>query len=74
MFIGLWLIDKLGHRVLLYIGSFGYIISLGICAITLLSITEFKVVLTSIDLICSSEKVIQIENKPANSQNKVPFV
>ena len=30
--IGLRLIDKLGRRTLLYIGSFGYIISLGICA------------------------------------------
>lgn len=62
-FVGLWLIDKLGRRVLLYIGSFGYIISLGICAIAFLSITEFKVVSTSIDLISSSEKVIQTENK-----------
>jgi sugar porter (SP) family MFS transporter len=31
-FIGLWLIDKLGRRTLLYIGSFGYIGSLGLCA------------------------------------------
>ena len=30
-FIGLWLIDKLGRRTLLYIGSFGYIASLGLC-------------------------------------------
>lgn len=31
-FIGLWLIDKLGRRTLLYFGSFGYIASLGLCA------------------------------------------
>lgn len=31
-YAGLWLIDKLGRRTLLYIGSFGYIASLGICA------------------------------------------
>jgi SP family arabinose:H+ symporter-like MFS transporter len=31
-FIGLWLIDKLGRRMLLYIGSFGYIASLGLCS------------------------------------------
>ncbi len=31
-FVGLWLIDKLGRRTLLYIGSFGYIASLGMCA------------------------------------------
>jgi len=31
-FIGLWLIDRLGRRTLLVIGSFGYIASLGLCA------------------------------------------
>lgn len=28
-FVGLWMIDRLGRRTLLYIGSFGYIASLG---------------------------------------------
>jgi len=31
-FVGLWLIDRLGRRTLLYIGSFGYITSLGLAA------------------------------------------
>jgi sugar porter (SP) family MFS transporter len=31
-FVGLWLIDRIGRRTLLYIGSFGYIISLGLVA------------------------------------------
>ena len=31
-FVGLWLIDKLGRRTLLYVGSLGYIASLGLCA------------------------------------------
>lgn len=31
-FIGLWMIDRLGRRTLLYIGSFGYIIALGLAA------------------------------------------
>jgi len=31
-FIGLWLIDRLGRRTLLFIGSFGYILSLGMVA------------------------------------------
>jgi MFS transporter, SP family, arabinose:H+ symporter len=31
-FVGLWLIDRLGRRTLLYIGSIGYIVSLGLCA------------------------------------------
>ncbi|MGH7651465.1 MAG: sugar porter family MFS transporter [Gemmatimonadaceae bacterium] len=31
-FVGLWLIDRLGRRTLLTIGSYGYIVSLGACA------------------------------------------
>ena len=31
-FVGLWLIDRLGRRTLLYLGSFGYIASLGLTA------------------------------------------
>lgn len=31
-FVGVWLIDRLGRRTLLTIGSFGYIASLGLCA------------------------------------------
>lgn len=31
-FVGLWMIDRLGRRTLLYIGSFGYIGSLGLVA------------------------------------------
>jgi MFS transporter, SP family, arabinose:H+ symporter len=31
-FAGLWLIDRLGRRTLLYLGSFGYITSLGLIA------------------------------------------
>ncbi|MYN45887.1 sugar porter family MFS transporter [Pseudoduganella sp. FT93W] len=30
-FVGLWLIDRLGRRSLLYIGSVGYIVALGLC-------------------------------------------
>lgn len=31
-FVGLWLIDRLGRRTLLYVGSVGYILSLGLIA------------------------------------------
>jgi len=73
-FVGLWLIDKLGRRMLLYIGSFGYIISLGVIAVAFLNISEFKVVSTAIDLMATSGNVIQIENKegfrtPADEEN-----
>lgn len=61
-FVGLWVIDKLGRRMLIYIGSFGYILSLGICTFAFLSISEFKVVSSAIDLVGASTKVIQIEN------------
>ncbi len=29
-FVGLWLIDRLGRRTLLYVGSFGYLLTLGL--------------------------------------------
>ena len=31
-FVGLWLIDRVGRRTLLTVGSHGYIVSLGVCA------------------------------------------
>ena len=31
-FLGMWLIDKLGRRTLLIVGSIGYIASLGLCS------------------------------------------
>ncbi|MGA9042364.1 MAG: sugar porter family MFS transporter, partial [Terriglobales bacterium] len=47
-FVGLWLIDRLGRRTLLYIGSFGYILSLGLCAFAFLHwAPQFKVASTS---------------------------
>lgn len=54
-FVGLYLIDKLGRRSLLYIGSFGYILSLGICGIAFLTTPGFKVVSTAGDLVSSAE-------------------
>jgi len=59
-FVGLWLIDKIGRRSLLYIGSVGYILSLGICAFAFLSTPGFKVVSTAGDLVSSSKAIITI--------------
>ncbi len=42
--LGLFLIDRLGRRSLLLIGSVGYIVSLGICGGTFLSNPDFQVV------------------------------
>jgi len=58
--VGLWLIDKLGRRTLLYIGSLGYIASLAICAFAFLTYPAFHVVSGAIDVEKSAEKVIKI--------------
>lgn len=54
-FVGLWLIDRMGRKKLLYIGSFGYIISLGICAFAFLSMGDLEQMTGSISwlvLVC----------------------
>jgi MFS family permease len=50
-FIGLWLIDHLGRRTLLYIGSFGYIASLGLCAIAFFTwAPQFRAASAAVDV------------------------
>ncbi|GHC55605.1 sugar porter family MFS transporter [Roseibacillus persicicus] len=56
-FVGLYLIDRLGRKSLLFIGSIGYIVSLGVCAWAFLSFPGFKVVSTAIDYQGAAEKV-----------------
>jgi SP family arabinose:H+ symporter-like MFS transporter len=56
--IVLWLIDHLGRRTLLYIGSFGYIASLGFCTWAFASET-FSIVPTCIFLFIASHAVGQ---------------
>jgi len=60
-FVGLWLIDKLGRRSLLYVGSIGYIISLGICAYAFLSTPTLKVVSAAKDLGDTAGRILQVE-------------
>jgi MFS family permease len=56
-YVGLWLIDRLGRRTLLYIGSFGYIISLGLCSWAFFHwAPQFKVAFTASSLIEMVEK------------------
>jgi len=61
-FVGLWLIDKLGRRTLLYIGSLGYIASLAICAFSFLTYPAFHVVSSAIDVEKSAEKMLKIDD------------
>lgn len=50
-FVGLWLIDRLGRRTLLYIGSFGYILSLGLCAFAFFAwAPQFRAASTAVDV------------------------
>ncbi len=57
-FVGLWLIDRLGRRTLLYLGSFGYIASLGLCAWTFLHwAPEFKVAATAADVTSVAQRL-----------------
>ncbi|MCX6929212.1 MAG: sugar porter family MFS transporter [Verrucomicrobia bacterium] len=50
-FVGLWLIDKLGRRTLLFIGSFGYILSLGLCAVAFFTWSpQFKAASAAVDV------------------------
>ena len=50
-FVGLWLIDRLGRRTLLFIGSFGYILSLGLCAMAFFTwAPQFKAASAAVDV------------------------
>jgi MFS family permease len=50
-FVGLWLIDKLGRRTLLFIGSFGYILSLGLCAVAFFTwAPQFRAASAAVDV------------------------
>lgn len=60
-FVGLYLIDRLGRKSLLFIGSIGYIVSLGFCAWAFLSFPGFKVVSSAIDYKGAAEKVEKLE-------------
>jgi len=60
-FAGLALIDRIGRRTLLYIGSVGYIVSLGICAWAFLSTPAFRVVSAAGDLETAAASVIAVE-------------
>lgn len=64
-FVGLWLIDRLGRRTLLYIGSIGYILSLGLCALTFQQNAQsFAVANSAISVKTTTEAVTKMADRP----------
>ena len=64
-FLGLYLIDRLGRRTLLFIGSLGYITSLGLCAWAFYSYAPpFKVANTAISLSSAINTLEVAQNLP----------
>ncbi|TWU15106.1 sugar porter family MFS transporter [Allorhodopirellula heiligendammensis] len=67
-FVGLYLIDRLGRRTLLYVGSFGYIASLGLCAWVFLSYApQFQVANSAIAVKSSIETLQKAEALPVRN-------
>ncbi|TWT83107.1 D-xylose-proton symporter [Planctomycetes bacterium CA13] len=59
-FVGLYLIDRLGRKTLLFIGAIGYIVSLGLCSYTFFAnAPEFKVASSAIEVVGVVEKMEQ---------------
>lgn len=70
-FVGLWLIDRVGRRTLLYIGSFGYIASLGLCAaVFFVHGTNFQAAAAAIEVKSAVKAVKDASdfNRPAAEQ------
>ncbi|QEG24880.1 Galactose-proton symporter [Mariniblastus fucicola] len=61
-FVGLWLIDKLGRKSLLLIGSIGYILSLGVCGWAFLTNDDFKVVSNAQNVIDAAGVVSMLDS------------
>ncbi|MEM0895669.1 MAG: sugar porter family MFS transporter [Verrucomicrobiota bacterium] len=67
-FVGLYLIDKLGRRTLLYIGSFGYILSLGLIAFMFFTYSApFKVASSAIS---ASDAAARVESGKGTEKEK----
>ncbi|QDS99815.1 sugar porter family MFS transporter [Adhaeretor mobilis] len=64
-FVGLYLIDRAGRRTLLFIGSLGYIASLGLCAWAFFAYApQFKVANAAITLSSAVENLERAESLP----------
>lgn len=57
-FVGLWLIDRLGRRTLMFLGSLGYILSLGLCAAAFFAwAPQFKAAAAAVDVKATAESL-----------------
>ncbi len=71
-FLGLYLIDRLGRRTLLYIGSIGYIASLGLCAWVFFAYApQFQVANSAIAVKSSMETLQKAEALPVRSETDI---
>jgi MFS transporter, SP family, arabinose:H+ symporter len=72
-FVGLWLIDRLGRRTLLFIGSFGYIASLALCACAFFYwAPQFRVASSAWELIGVAAKLEKADT-PNRAQVEMDF-
>ncbi len=70
-FVGLWLIDRLGRRTLLFIGSVGYIVSLGVVAWAFLAFApQFDVAAKAIVVSDLAAKTTPTADKAKNNLAK----
>ena len=60
-FIGLRLIDRIGRRALLYAGSIGYIVSLGVCSWVFISSPYLKIASAANDLANAAGTLAKVE-------------
>jgi len=72
-FVGLWLIDRVGRRTLLYIGSFGYIASLSLCAaLFFVHAPQFKVASSAIEVKSTAKGVAEaIDPNRSEAESKL---
>ena len=71
-FAGLYLIDRLGRRTLLFIGSLGYIASLGLCAWAFFTYApQFQVANSAISTISAVEDLAKAEALPVRNDDDI---
>ena len=74
-FAGLYLIDRVGRRTLLFIGSLGYIASLGMCAWTFFSYApQFEVANSAMSVTKAVERLEKAEAMPVRIEADIASI